>query len=137
MAKEWFSSMDPAEKAVGYAMRMAALSEIMIGVRMHRAQECEGHPLCPGHEAADRLNRTPPDEWGDLIITCLARIADQEGELEDWKKKFDQERERGIRLDAARTEAETRAARMEHEADKWLDAYRDERQRRLAAQARP
>jgi hypothetical protein len=125
--RDWFD-LSPAEKAKQYAERMVMIGELVADVRAHRMIECEGAPLCPGHEAAEKIEQIPPWQFGDFVASCLARIADQDGELETLRTQLDQERARVKTLGEARLTAEK-------EADAGWAAYRQSREE-LAATLR-
>lgn len=117
---DWFD-LPPEQRAEFYAMRMALLGELMADVRAHRAEQCDGYPLCPGADAAEKIRLIPPDQQGDFLASCLARIADQDGEIESLRTRLDQETAR------VRVLGRERAA-AERDADAGWRAYRHERE---------
>lgn len=117
--KDWFDQT-PQERAAGYAARMVLLSDLLVDVRLHRAEECEGYPLCPGPAAVEKVQSIPRGNIDDFITSCLARMADQDGEIESLRTALGQERDRVKTLGEAKAEAE-------RDADAGWAAYRRER----------
>lgn len=101
----------PAERAAGYAGRMSLLAELTADVRAHRAEECAMAPLCPGRVAAGKVNGILPHDMGDFVTSCLARMADQDGEIESLRVALEQEQARvkTLRQDLATSEREADA----------------------------
>ena len=117
---DWYDK--PAEqRRTEYARRKMALEEVLVLARMHRLTDCAGAPLCPGKEAADRLNLIPPGQYGDFVATCLAALADSAEEIENLRAERNQLRDRLAAAQAGKAAAEK-------DADAGWDAYRMERE---------
>lgn len=110
--------------AEDYAGRMARLGELVGEVRLHRTAGCDASPLCPGGEVVTKVLAIPPTLLLDFIVTCLARLADQDGELESLRVEVQQGRER---LATAQDEL----ASCSSDAEAGWAAWRLERSRRL------
>lgn len=113
---DWLDK-DPAHRRASYAARKVVLEKIVLDVRLHRVEDCSGAPLCPGGDAARRINELAPRDFGDFLATCLAALADDREEIENLRVQLDQER-------ARRIQGEQAHALTLKEADAGWEAYR-------------
>lgn len=114
--QDWYEK-GRARRIEEFGQRITVLRQIVEDVRLHRMQDCEGYPLCPGAAAAEKLNMMHPSEWGDFLSTCLAALADKEGEVETLRVRL---ADKTDALAFARTEL----AKAVKEKDAGWEAYR-------------
>jgi hypothetical protein len=119
----WDENLAADRRAEEYAQRMARINAVLMDVRLHRTEQCVGHPLCPGAEAARKINELPLWEWPDVIISLFARLADMQVELENTRNRLAMRDGQVVNL----TE-EKRAA--EQDAESGWAAYRREAEKR-------
>jgi hypothetical protein len=117
----WFD-LSVEERRVQYAARKAKLDEIAVQVRLHRLDDCEGAPLCPGGEAGERLSHIRPWEIGEFVATCLAHIVDDQEEIDNLRVELDRARD-NVRQAEAKVEA------AERDAEAGWTAFRAENEK--------
>jgi hypothetical protein len=115
----WFD-LPPEERQRRYAQRRQRVAELMVDVRLHRAHRCDGFPLCPGADAADKLNSVPPSDWGDVMVTLLASLAERDEEIENLRAEVSLKQ-------AALTQAGNEIKAAKRDAEAGWEAYRKER----------
>lgn len=132
----WFD-LPLEERQAQYAKRKTALDELIVMVRMHRADDCIGAPLCPGREVSDRLSGIRPWEIGEFVATCLAHIADDQEEIENLRAERDQVRDRLRAAEQTAARRKQELIKAVQDGDAGWEAYRREHDRRAAEVDRP
>jgi hypothetical protein len=110
------------EREAEYRLMAQALDLIVSDVRAHRAEGCHGGPLCPGAAAANKVHSVPSWRIGELLMTCLAGLADREERIEASARLAAEAADRHV-AQVAHLERELAAARRDGEAG-WA-AYRE------------
>lgn len=118
---DWFD-MSEERRREEYDLRRQALDMIVRDVREHRAEACEGAPMCPGAAAGRKVNSVPPQRIGELLMTCLAGLADRDERIEAIEAAHQRTIDRSTG-EIARLERELAAARRD--ADTGWNAYRN------------
>lgn len=113
---DWGDMTGP-EREHAYQQRTHRVRKIVAAVRQHRAEQCEGWPLCPGGDAAGEVNHIPHWEYPDFVMTLLAGLADRDETIDNLRQELAAAKNNTARAQAALKEA------SENAIQGWL-AYR-------------